>query len=197
MRIIPYATLSDSRVILRPFQFEDAGDLYRAVLETMADLKPWMSWAHDGYSQSDALNYITVARAQWGEGSMFSFAVINAKSGAFSGTCSLTHIHPVYFYCNLGYWVRSSQRGLGMAGMATRLAARFAFDELLLARVEVVVAVGNAPSLKVAEKIGAHREGVLRNRIIVGKDIHDAVMFSFVPKDFGFAYQDYSFVRSR
>ena len=98
-----------------------------------------------------------------------------------------SHIHPVYFYCNLGYWVRASQRGRGTAGHAARLAARFAFEELLLARVEVVVAMENAPSLKVAEKIGAHREGILRNRIIVGKDIHDAVMFSFIPQDFGLA----------
>jgi ribosomal-protein-serine acetyltransferase len=192
MRIIPYATLSHSHVILRPFQFEDSGDLYRAVHESMEDLRPWMSWAHDGYSQSDALNYITVARAQWGEGSMFCFAVIDAKSGAFSGTCSLSHIHPVYFYCNLGYWVRSSRRGRGLAGMATRLAACFAFEELLLARVEEVVAVGNAPSLTVAEKIGAHREGILRNRIIVGRNIHDAVMFSFIPKDFGLANRENS-----
>jgi RimJ/RimL family protein N-acetyltransferase len=185
MRIVPYTTLSDSRVILRPFQFEDADPLHEAVCESLDDLKPWMSWAYDGYSQSDAMNYITVARAQWGEGSMFCFAIMEAESGAFSGTCSLTHIHPVYFYCNLGYWVRSSRRGRGIAGLATRLAARFAFEHLLLARVEVVVATGNISSLKVAEKIGAHREGILRNRIIVGKDLHDAVMFSFIPKDFG------------
>jgi len=50
--------------------------------------------------------------------------------------------------------------------------------------VEVVVAVGNTTSLRVAEKIGAQREGILRNRIIVRKDILDAVMFSFIPNDF-------------
>jgi RimJ/RimL family protein N-acetyltransferase len=184
MRIIPYTTLSDDLVTLRPFQFDDASALFEAVGESLPDLKPWMAWAHDGYSQTDATTYITMARAQWGEASMFSFAVTEKASGAFLGACSLSHIHPVYFYCNLGYWVRSSQRGRGIAGRAARLAARFAFKELRLARVEVVVAVGNGTSLKVAKKIGAHREGVLRNRIIVRKDIYDAVMFSFIPKDF-------------
>jgi RimJ/RimL family protein N-acetyltransferase len=67
---------------------------------------------------------------------------------------------------------------------AARLAARFAFEKVRLARVEVVVAVGNEASLKVAEKIGAHREGVLRNRIVVRGKMHDAVMFSFIPQDF-------------
>jgi RimJ/RimL family protein N-acetyltransferase len=47
-----------------------------------------------------------------------------------------------------------------------------------------VVAVGNKASLRVAEKIGAHREGILRNRITVGTKCHDAVMFSILPEDF-------------
>ncbi|MEW6401048.1 MAG: GNAT family protein [Chloroflexota bacterium] len=183
MRIIPYTTLSDDFLILRPFQFDDARELYAAVNESLSELNPWMSWARVGYSQSDAMTYITMARAEWGEGSMFSFAVIDKETGALLGACGLSHIHPVYFYCNLGYWVRTSQRGRGIAGRAARLVARFGFKELRLVRVEVVVAVGNETSLRVAEKIGAQREGVLRNRVIVRNDLHDAVMFSFIPKD--------------
>ena len=187
MRLIPYTTLSDGYVTLRPFQFDDASALHEAVSESLAELKPWMSWAHDGYSRSDSMTYITMARAEWGESAMFSFAVTDSKTGMLLGACSISHIHPVYFYCNLGYWIRSSQRGHGFAGRAARLAAQFAFTTLSLARVEVVVAVGNMTSLRVAEKIGAQREGILRNRIIVGKEVYDAVMFSFIPKDFGLA----------
>ncbi|MBI5840519.1 MAG: GNAT family N-acetyltransferase [Chloroflexi bacterium] len=183
--MIPYTTISDSHITLRPFQFNDAGDLYMAVRESMADLKPWMSWAHNDYAQSEARDYIAVVRARWGENVMYSFAITDARSGAFIGACSLSHIHPVYFHCNLGYWIRTSQRGRGAAGQAARMAAHFAFEKLRLVRVEVVVAVGNEASLKVAEKIGAHREGILRNRILVGKEAHDAVMFSFIPQDFG------------
>ena len=51
--------------------------------------------------------------------------------------------------------------------------------------MEIVVAVENAASLKVAEKSGAHREGVLRDRMTVREKVHDAVMFSFVRADFG------------
>jgi RimJ/RimL family protein N-acetyltransferase len=184
MRLVPYTTLSDDLLTLRPFQFDDASALYAAVHESLAELKPWMSWAHDGYSQSDAMTFITVARADWGEGSMFSFAVTEKATGTLLGACSISHIHPIYSYCNLGYWVRTSQRGRGIAGRAARLVAGFGFKELSLIRVEAVVAVGNQTSLRVAEKSGAHREGVLRNRIIVRDQILDAVMYSFVPKDF-------------
>jgi len=182
--MIPYSTLSNGKIILRPFQTEDCPKLYEAVRESLEDLMPWMSWAHEGYSQAEAQSYIALTRVRWNEGAMFSFAVASPKRGEILGGCSLSHIHPVYFFCNLGYWVRTSQRGHGYAMEAARLAARFAFEKVRLARVEVVVAVGNEASLKVAEKIGAHREGVLRNRIVVRGKMHDAVMFSFVPQDF-------------
>jgi hypothetical protein len=35
----------------------------------------------------------------------------------------------------------------------------------------------------VAEEAGAGREGVLRNRLILGGQVHDAVMHSLVPED--------------
>jgi RimJ/RimL family protein N-acetyltransferase len=48
-----------------------------------------------------------------------------------------------------------------------------------------VIAVGNHASIRVAQKIGAHDEGVLLNRIVVGQSIYDAHMYSLVPSDFG------------
>jgi RimJ/RimL family protein N-acetyltransferase len=35
----------------------------------------------------------------------------------------------------------------------------------------------------VAEKVGAVREGVLRNRLMLHGTIHDAVIFSLIPDD--------------
>ena len=182
--MIPYTTVNDGRITLRPFQFEDSGELYAAVSESLADLKLWMSWVHDGYSRQEAREFIAITRARWDEETLYGFAITDAGTGALLGGCSLSHINPVYYYCNLGYWVRSSHRGQGIAGRAARQAARFAFEKAGLIRVEVVVAVGNEASLRVAEKIGAQREGLQRNRITVGKNIYDALMFSFIPQDF-------------
>ncbi|HNK63948.1 MAG TPA: GNAT family protein, partial [Anaerolineales bacterium] len=66
-----------------------------------------------------------------------------------------------------------------------RLAAHFAFESVNLIRAEIVIAVGNEASKRVAEKIGAHYEGILLNRMTVGTKIHDAHMFSLLPSDFG------------
>ena len=93
-------------------------------------------------------------------------------------------IHPVYHFCNLGYWVRTSRQGQGIAGRAAQLAARFAFEKAKLIRTEIVIAVGNERSKRVAEKIGAHYEGISLNRMVIGTTICDAYMFSLVPSDF-------------
>ena len=39
--------LTDGVVLLRPFRLEDVKPLFNAVRESLTELKPWMSWAHD------------------------------------------------------------------------------------------------------------------------------------------------------
>lgn len=177
--------LTDGVVILRPFRMADSKKLYSAVHESLAELKPWMNWAHDGYTQREAERFIQITRARWEEKILFAFAITDAKNGGVLGGCSLSHKHPVYHFCNLGYWVRTSGRGQGFAGRAAKLAARFGFEEADLIRAEIVMALGNEKSRRVAEKIGAHYEGILHNRMVVGKNIYDAHMYSLLPSDFG------------
>jgi len=178
-------SLTDDVVTLRPFQTEDAPQVYQAARESLAEIKPWMSWAHDGYSQQETGEFIRMTRARWEEGTTFGFAITDAQTGDVLGGCGLSHIHPIYHLCNLGYWVRTSRHGQGIAGRAAKLAARFGFERAGIIRAEIVMAVGNEKSRRVAEKIGAHYEGILRNRMVVGNTIHDAHMFSLLPSDFG------------
>ena len=82
-------------------------------------------------------------------------------------------------------WVRTSCHGQSIAGRAAKLVVRFGFENVGLIRSEIVVAVGNFASMRVAEKIGAHYEGILLNRMVVGKSVCDAHMYSLLSSDFG------------
>jgi RimJ/RimL family protein N-acetyltransferase len=64
---------------------------------------------------------------------------------------------------------------------AALLLGDFGFKELKLNRIEILVAVDNLASQRVAAKVGAVREGVLRNRLLLHGKIHDAVIFSLIP----------------
>jgi RimJ/RimL family protein N-acetyltransferase len=85
--------------------------------------------------------------------------------------------------------VRSSRHGKGFAARATKLIAKFAFESVKLIRAEIVIAVGNTASKRVAEKAGAHHEGIMLNRMVVGREIYDAHMYSLLPSDFGLIAQ--------
>ena len=178
-------SVTDGVVTLRPFRTEDVAQLYEAVRESLVDIKPWMSWAYDGYSMDDVDSFIKMNRAGWEERTQYGFAIIDSKNGDVLGSCGLNHLHPVYHLCNLGYWVRTSRHGEGLAGRAALLAARYGFECGGIIRAEIVMAVGNEKSRRVAEKIGAHYEGVMLNRMVIGKVIIDAHMYSIIPQDFG------------
>lgn len=179
------AKLTDGKITLRPFEFGEENELHKAVQESLPELSRWMSWATPDYTKDAARNYIAVTRAEWSRGSMYAFAITDADHGELLGGCSVSHIHPIYKFCNLGYWVRTPRHGNGAAGRAAKLAARFAFERVKLIRAEIVIAVGNEASRRVAEKIGAHYEGILLNRMTVRSRIYDAHMFSLLPADFG------------
>ncbi|MFN3742317.1 MAG: GNAT family N-acetyltransferase [Anaerolineales bacterium] len=174
--------LSDPFLTLRPLRLEHAVPLYHAVRASLDDLIPWMSWAHPGYSLADARQWVMTASRQWKEGQYYGFAIFNQERELI-GSCSLGQIHPYYRFANLGYWVHHAYRGRGIAGRAARLVARFGFEALGLLRIEIVIALNNHASRRVAEKIGAHFEGVLRNRLIVHGRVQDAAMYSLIPQD--------------
>jgi ribosomal-protein-serine acetyltransferase len=177
--------LTDGMIRLRPPELSDAEGIYAAVRESIPEIKPWMSWCHDGYSIDEAQEWLASLPDGWQEGSNYAFVITKAAGGRILGGCGLNHINRFFRLANLGYWVRSSSTGRGIAGRATRLVARFGIEQLGLVRLEIVVAVGNQRSLRVAQKAGATREGVLRNRLIIGQELQAAVMHSLVPEDFG------------
>ena len=143
----------------------------------------WMSWYHAGYSRMDSEAFVCSRDTEWEKGEHFSFVINDTETGLFLGGVGLNFINHAHKFANLGYWVRASRAGRGVASTAARLAARFGLEELGFNRLEIVVAVDNLASQRVAEKSGAYREGVLRRRLVIHDQLHDAVMFSLVAAD--------------
>jgi ribosomal-protein-serine acetyltransferase len=67
-----------------------------------------------------------------------------------------------------------------VATAAVQRLRNWGFGHTALIRIEVVIAIGNRASLRVAEKAGATREGTLRSRLLLHGTAHDAPMFSFI-----------------
>src|SRR5437899_10325824 len=170
-------------ILSRAYQHEDTYALYAAVRESIAEVSPWLPWCHENYSIEESREFVSTRGKSAADGEWYSFGVFEKDSGKFLGGVGLNFINRVHLMANLGYWVRTSSVGCGVATSATRLAARFGFDELGLHRIEIVAAVENIASQRVAEKVGAVREGVVRKRLLIRGESQDAVLFSLVPED--------------
>jgi RimJ/RimL family protein N-acetyltransferase len=184
-RLPPTVPSEPNPLHLRLFRVDDVEPMYRAVRESISELSRWLPWCHAGYSMEESAAWVASRETAWIKGEEYSFVVADPQSGRLLGGCGLNQFDHMRRRCNLGYWVRSSETGRGLATAATRLLARFGFEELKLERIEIVAALGNKASQRVAEKSGALREGVARRRLRVHNVQHDAVCFSLIPEDFG------------
>ncbi len=173
--------LTDGTITLRPFRDSDAEEMYQAINESLEQLIAFMAWAHRGYSFKEYRTWVKRGQDEWNKGRAYEFVILDAKDGRVIGACGLNEVDKGNRRCNLGYWVRTSRTKRGVATAATRLLAKWGFDVLKLTRIEILIAVDNAASLRVAEKAGAKREGVLRNRIVVRDKTYDAAMHSLIP----------------
>jgi RimJ/RimL family protein N-acetyltransferase len=175
--------LFDGKVRLRPYLSGDSPDVFEAATESFHEVGEFLPWCHAGYTRKESDDWIKLCAQSWDNGSAYEFAILDSINGRYLGGCGLNHVNAIDKIANLGYWVRSSAAGHGIAPASAQLLAKFAFDKLELNRVEIVAAVENLKSQRTAEKTGARREGVLRNRILISGIPHDAVIFSLIASD--------------
>ena len=168
---------------IRSFRADDTLRLYEAVRESLAELRPWMPWAHPDYSIKESESWVLAREPEWNADIAYGFVIFDVTSGDFLGTLGLNKIDRMHQSANLGYWVRTGATRRGAATTATRLLARFGLEQLGFQRLEIVASVKNHASQRVAEKAGAQREGILRKALLYHGVPHDAVLYSLIAED--------------
>ncbi len=177
--------LSDGQILIRPYRAEDTSAVYEAVRESIKEISVWMPWCHPDYAIEETTAFITSREEAWANDREYTFGIFDMGTRDFLGSTGLNFVNRVHNCANLGYWVRSSATGRGVASSAARLVARYGLEHLGFQRIEILAAVGNLPSQRAAEKAGALREAVLRKRVLVKGQPQDAVLYSLVAEDFG------------
>ncbi len=187
-------------VEIRPYRSEDVEALAAAVQESIDDLRRWLPWVHEEYGRDDARSWVESREQAWDDGEAYSFAIVRPDGSApeekadgiagepddgrrFLGGVGINRIDPQNRLGNVGYWVRTRAAGQGVATTAVRLAARMGFERIGLRRLELLVSVENEASQRVAEKVGARREGRLRRRLRVREWTDDAILYGLLPAD--------------
>ena len=167
----PASPLRDEAILLREWHEDDVAVIVRELQDP--EIVRWTR-VPSPYTEADALDFLTRHRDR-----ETGFAIVPAGGGEPMGAIGIRDMGESTG--RLGYWVAASARGRGVAVRAGRLVAAWAFDDLGLARVELVTDPANVASQRVAERAGFTREGRLRSSVEIKGRRRDAVMFSLLP----------------
>ena len=161
---------------IRPCEVTDAAAVHEAVISSRAELAPWMPWCTAEYGLEDARRWAQCASTDFKAGTACHFVVLS-QGGQLLGACGLSALDAVNRRAELGYWVRSDCTGQGIATAAGKLLAAWAFANTYLQRMEILVSTRNVASQRVAERLGAQREALLRQRLCLPGGFHDAFLY--------------------
>lgn len=170
--------ISIKDISLEKLQPQHADDIYMMVIESLTELLPWMDWAYSGYNFEDTTEWVAHAVDMWEKKEEYNFLIRDIKRDVLAGCCGLMYSDTDKKTAQLGYWVRSNEVEKGIATAAAELAVRFAFKEMGVSRVEILVDTANEASIRVIEKIRGVKEGVLKNRLVVHGEERDAFLYS-------------------
>jgi RimJ/RimL family protein N-acetyltransferase len=128
------------------------------------------------YTRRDAIDFLDFARSQEPE---CAFA-IEFCGEAMGGVGFLVGRDIARMSAEMGYWLSEDFWGRGIATRAVAAMSEWAFDNYKLTRVFAMAFAHNAASIRVLEKSGFEREGVMRRSAIKNGAIVDQILFAKV-----------------
>jgi RimJ/RimL family protein N-acetyltransferase len=174
----PYRVTTE-RLVLRCWDPRDAPLLKEAVDSSLDHLRPWMPWAADEPQPLEAkVELLRRFRGQFDLGQDFVYGVFSPDESEVVGGSGL-HTRAGDGALEIGYWIRASRAGHGLATEATAALTRVAFDVCGVDRVQIRVDPTNAPSLAIPRKLGFVEEARLRRRLPSRDAARDAIVFAF------------------
>jgi RimJ/RimL family protein N-acetyltransferase len=179
----PYRIVSE-RLVLRCWEPRDAPLLKDAVDSSIEHLLPWMPWAvHEPQSLQEKVDLLRQFRGNFDLGKDFVYGIFAAdESEAVGGTGLHTRIGDQAY--EIGYWIRASRAGAGVATEATAALTRVAFELTDVERLEIRCDPANERSRAIPRKLGYTEEATLRRRLNYPEP-RDVVVYSLFREDFG------------
>lgn len=154
----PLAVQND--LLLAPLEFEHADQLLAVIAENREHLGLWLPWLATARTLEGARGFIAHSRERASEHNGTDMAML--YEGRLIG---LVHQHYIDWRnrsTSIGYWIDAGHQRRGLVTTSCRAITDRSFGAEHLNRVEIRCAADNTRSLRVAERLGFRREGVLR-----------------------------------
>jgi ribosomal-protein-alanine N-acetyltransferase len=171
--------LTTPRLVLRPLAEADAEPLF-GIFSDARVMRYWSSapWT----SVATAHDVVAVDRAALAAGEHLRLGIERAADRALIGVCTLFAFVPQCRRAEVGYALAPHAWGSAYMDEALRALLRHGFGELALNRVEADIDPRNEASARSLERLGFQREGLLRERWIVGGEVADTALYGLLQR---------------
>lgn len=181
LKVVP--VILTSRVIrLEPLSMAHVPDLVLAG----SDPSIWEFMVYGNLSGTSAMcAWVEMLTQLQGAGSDLPFAVIHQDSGKAIGATRYLEIRPEHRSVEIGgTWYGTAYQRTAVNTESKYLLLKHAFEDLGCVRVQFKTDLRNVRSQKAIERIGAVREGVLRQHMITPTGyLRDSVYYSILDKE--------------
>ena len=167
-----FPTLKSKLVRLRQLRHKDMQTMARLVTEQVVRYLVHVPYP---YEIEDARRFINKSRRNFQLKKEQTFAI--EFVGNLVGVISLQKIDRVNKNAQISYWIGKSYWNLGIATESINLLIHYAFCVLRLHKVYANVLDNNRASIRVLEKNGLKKEGVLKHSLYKDDKFHDVVLY--------------------
>lgn len=181
----PGPVLVGRKVTLRLPRPKDHAEWAKLRGESRAFLEPWEPrWARDELQHSAWRHRLRRYRSDFSNGTGVSFFIFESGSGQLAGGITVGNIrHGVAQSASIGYWMGERFAGRGLMAEALELVVDHCFRTLRLHRLEAACIPDNNRSVRVLEKAGFRREGLLRSYLKINGIWQDHYLYALVAEE--------------
>ncbi|MGY4793711.1 GNAT family N-acetyltransferase [Lysinibacillus fusiformis] len=158
-----FITLENEVVKLKPLELSDLPE----ILETGSYPEIWSHMSTTIEKKEDVNNFVENALRAKDEKTEFPFVIVDKQSGDIIGSTRFMDIDDKHQRLEIGYtWLTPAYWRTAINTNCKYLLLQHCFEHLHLQRVQIKTDHDNIRSQKAIERIGATKEGILRNHMI-------------------------------
>ncbi|WDU79857.1 GNAT family N-acetyltransferase [Lysinibacillus sp. G01H] len=158
-----FITLENEVVKLKPLELSDT----QGLLEAGSYPEIWSHMSTTIEKREDVNSFVENALKAKNEKTEFPFVIVDKQSGDIIGSTRFMDIDDKHQRLEIGYtWLTPAYWRTAINTNCKYLLLRYSFEHLHLQRVQIKTDHDNIRSQKAIERIGATKEGILRNHMI-------------------------------
>jgi ribosomal-protein-alanine N-acetyltransferase len=114
------------------------------------------------------------------------FDLIEKKNKTVIGSCGFHKWNKEHSRSEIGYEIHKEYQNQGYMSEAIKEVINYGFKKMNLNRIEALIDPTNENSIRIVEKNGFKREGILRGHYKNGNEFEDSIMYALIKSDYIF-----------